>query len=49
MRRIASVMQLAGIATVSFGFGLIAVPAGVIVAGVGLFAVGLAEEVRSVR
>jgi hypothetical protein len=40
----ANLMQIGGIAAVAIGAGLVFIPAGVIVAGVGLVLFGLAME-----
>lgn len=40
----ANVFQIAGIAAVAFGAGLVFIPAGVIVAGLGLVLFGVAME-----
>jgi hypothetical protein len=40
----ANALQIGGIAAVAFGAGLVFIPAGVIVAGVGLVLFGLAME-----
>jgi len=41
---LATILQIAGISVVSLGVGLWFVPAGVIVAGVGLVLIGIALE-----
>lgn len=46
MSRFAVALQLGGLAVLSVGAGLVAVPAGVVVAGLSLFAVGVVGEVR---
>ena len=40
----ANALQIGGLVTVAFGAGLVFIPAGVIVAGVGLVLFGLAME-----
>jgi hypothetical protein len=49
MRYVTSGLQIAGLATLAIGCGLLSLPLGIIVAGVGLFAIGFVLDQRPAR